>query len=49
MGAVLDQVLKISTIHRLEVHGPKAELDKLREPLAALTPVYFELEDGFRR
>jgi quinol monooxygenase YgiN len=49
VGALLDQLLEISTIVRLEVHGPQAELDKLREPLAALTPVFFELEDGFRR
>ena len=38
-----------SEITRLEVHGPESELDKLREPLAALNPQFFTLEYGFRR
>jgi hypothetical protein len=31
------------------VHGPEAELAKLREPFAKLKPQYFVLEYGFRR
>jgi quinol monooxygenase YgiN len=50
VGALLGEVLKISTISRLEVHGPAAEVDKLREPLAKLNPQFFVLaEGGFRR
>jgi quinol monooxygenase YgiN len=50
VGAQLGEALKIASISRLEVHGPAAELDKLREPLAALKPQFFTLaEGGFRR
>ena len=31
---------------RLEVHGPAAELEKLKKPLAHLNPVLFALEKG---
>ena len=37
-------------IQRVEVHGPEAQLAKLRGgPLADLKPQYFTLEYGFRR
>ncbi len=49
VGALLEESFKIAEITRLEVHGPQAELDKLREPLAALNPRFFTLEYGFRR
>jgi len=49
VGALLEEAFRISDITRLEVHGPESELDKLREPLAALNPQYFTLEYGFRR
>jgi hypothetical protein len=49
VGALLGEALKIAKIVRLEVHGPAAELDKLRAPLAGLNPQYFELAEGFRR
>lgn len=49
VGPLLKGALKISDITRLEVHGPAHELDKLREPLAALKPQFFTLECGFRR
>ena len=49
VGALLEEALKIAEITRLEVHGPEAELDKLREPLAGLNPQFFALEYGFRR
>jgi quinol monooxygenase YgiN len=50
VGALLQEALKIATIARLEVHGPAAELDKLRAPLAGLNPQFFVLADeGIRR
>jgi quinol monooxygenase YgiN len=49
VGAVLDQALKIADITRLEVHAPAAEIEKLREPLKALNPELFTMENGFRR
>jgi hypothetical protein len=50
VGALLQQALTISDLVRLEVHGPEAELEKLREPLAGLNPQYYTLEPGgFRR
>jgi len=49
VGALLGEALKVAKIVRLEVHGPAAELDKLRAPLAGLNPQYFELAEGFRR
>ena len=49
VGELLGQALQISEITRLEVHGPAAELAKLREPLANLNPQFFTLEYGFRR
>ncbi len=44
VGALLAETLKISDLIRLEVHGPAAELDKLRQPLAHLKPAWFTLE-----
>ncbi|GJM04384.1 MAG: hypothetical protein DHS20C09_03750 [marine bacterium B5-7] len=48
-GALLGEALKICEIARLEVHGPEAELAKLRGPLADLNPEFYVLEYGFRR
>ena len=36
--------MKIADLARVEVHGPAAELEKLKEPLAHLTPAWFVLE-----
>ena len=49
VGALIGEALKISEIVQLEVHGPAAELAKLKEPLAELNPRFFVLEYGFRR
>lgn len=49
VGALLEQAFKIAELTRLEIHGPEAELAKLREPLAAFNPQFFTLEYGFRR
>jgi hypothetical protein len=35
--------MKIADLIRVEVHGPAAELKKLREPLAHLQPSWFEI------
>ena len=49
VGALLQQLLQVSELARLEVHGPAEELAKLRGPLAGLKPQFFTLEYGFRR
>jgi quinol monooxygenase YgiN len=49
VASVLAKALKIADLTRLEIHGPKEELKKLREPLASLKPQFFTLELGFRR
>jgi quinol monooxygenase YgiN len=46
VDALLKETLKIADIVRLEVHGPAAELDKLRAPLAGLNPQFYVLEPG---
>lgn len=46
---IIAEALKISSIARVEVHGPAAELDALRGPLAELNPQFFTLEYGFRK
>lgn len=49
VDALLKQALAISSIERLEVHGPASEVEKLREPLSGLNPTFFVMENGFRR
>jgi len=49
VGAVLQEALKVADLTRLEVHGPAAEVEKLREPLKELSPQFFAVEMGFRR
>lgn len=44
VGAMLAEAFKIADLIRLEVHGPAAELDKLRGPLAHLNPAWFTLQ-----
>src|SRR5215510_11695838 len=43
VGAMLAQALTMTELIRIEVHGPAAELVKLKEPLAHLKPARFEL------
>src|SRR6266496_2289573 len=43
VGAMLAQALAMADLIRIEVHGPAAELAKLKEPLAHLKPAWFEL------
>lgn len=50
VGALLSEALRHADIERLEVHGPERELERLRIPLAALSPAFFVLlPGGFRR
>jgi hypothetical protein len=49
VATLLDEVLNIAQITRLEIHGIAEELAKLTEPLSALAPTYFTLEYGIRR
>ena len=43
VSAMLAQALTMAELIRLEVHGPAAELQKLKEPLAHLNPAWFVL------
>lgn len=49
VGELLGEALKMAKITRLEVHAPAAEIEKLRAPMAALSPQFFVLEPGIRR
>ncbi len=49
VGDLLEAILKISELTRLEVHSTEEELAKLRKPLADLAPQFFIMEYGFRR
>jgi quinol monooxygenase YgiN len=44
VGAVLAQLLTMGDLIRIEVHGPAAELEKLKKPLAHLNPAFFAIE-----
>ncbi|HSH15394.1 MAG TPA: antibiotic biosynthesis monooxygenase [Verrucomicrobiae bacterium] len=46
---IIAEALKISTLARVEVHGPADQLAALRGPLADLNPQFFTLELGFRK
>ncbi len=46
VGVLLGEMLKLSDLIRLEIHGPTSELEKLKEPLAALKPAWFAYECG---
>jgi hypothetical protein len=39
-------MLKSADLTRLEIHGPAAELEKLKKPLAHLSPKWFTLESN---
>jgi hypothetical protein len=48
-GPLLEQLTGVSTLVRMEICGPAAEIDKLREPMGFLNPAFLVLESGFRR
>jgi len=41
VGALLAEMLTMADLTRVEVHGPAVELNKLKEPLAHLSPAWF--------
>jgi len=45
-GAALGEFLKIAQVLRVEVHGPAAELEQLKEDFAGLNPEYYVCECG---
>jgi quinol monooxygenase YgiN len=49
VGELLGEMLKLTTITRLEFHGPAAEIEKLKGPLAHLNPTWFIRECGVER
>lgn len=46
---VIKQALEISTMTRLEIHGPEAELEKMHAPLVGLNPAWFVHQGGLDR
>jgi quinol monooxygenase YgiN len=49
VGELLGEMLKSADLTRLEVHGPEAEIAKLRGPLAHLNPLCFVRAVGLDR
>jgi quinol monooxygenase YgiN len=49
VGALLGEMLKVADLVRLELHGPAAELEQLKAPLADLKPAWFVFECGLER
>ena len=49
VAAQLGEMLVHSELVRLEIHGPAAELDKLRPRCAALNPTWFVHQCGISR
>jgi quinol monooxygenase YgiN len=49
VGALLAEMFTMADLTRLEVHGPAAELEKLRGPLAHLNPAWFAIEGCVKR
>jgi quinol monooxygenase YgiN len=46
---LLGRMLQLSDLTRLEFHGPAAEIEKLKAPLADLKPTWFVVECGLER
>ena len=49
VGALLAEMLTMADLTRVEVHGPAAELEKLRKPLAHLNPAWFAIECSVKK
>jgi quinol monooxygenase YgiN len=49
VGALLGPLMKLADVQRVEVHGPAAELEKLKGPLAGLNPQWFTFMFGVKR
>ncbi|NKB62335.1 MAG: hypothetical protein GKR95_09465 [Gammaproteobacteria bacterium] len=46
VGALVQEALTMSSLDRIEIHGPESEVAKLREPLAGLNPAFSYLSLG---
>ena len=46
VGEILAEMMQVSDVIRLEIHGPAAELEKLKGPLAEYKPEWFVYEAG---
>jgi quinol monooxygenase YgiN len=49
VGPELKQMLTMADLDRVELHGPADELEKLRQPLAALNPTWHIWVGGVMR
>lgn len=49
VGPLLAEMLKISDLTRLEIHGPEADLAILKPALAGLSPIWFTTVMGVAR
>lgn len=49
VGPLLEKMQTVSDLTRLEIHGPAAELEKLKGPLGALKVEWFAYQCGVRR
>ncbi len=48
VGALLDELLKMVDLIRLEIHGPAGELEKLKTAIGHFKPEWFVYECGMR-
>jgi quinol monooxygenase YgiN len=48
VGALLAEATKMADLTRVEVHGPAKEPEKLKAPLAHLSPTWFTIEGPSR-
>jgi hypothetical protein len=46
VSALLGEMAKLADLERLEIHGPAAELDKMKPLLGNLNPMWFARECG---
>ena len=49
VDALLKELLAMSDLARLEIHGPAEEIEKLKAPLAAFNPTWFAFACGVER
>ena len=49
VGSLLGETFKIADLIRVEIHGPAAELEKLKGPLAHLNATWFTYHSGVTR
>jgi quinol monooxygenase YgiN len=49
VGEQVTEALKIAELIRLEIHGPAAELQLMKEPLGPLSPTWFEIVAGVQK